>query len=86
MAAPTEAFIRPPIWELPRRHGMLVAGEREFRGSRFFELRLWTDDGKPTRKGITMPPEAVEGLARALLAYVEPCGSTVAPEPVPTGK
>jgi hypothetical protein len=64
-------FTRPPIWEHTKRDGRLVAGEREFKGARFFELRLWAgDDGdKATHKGVTMPVEAVPGLARALAAY-----------------
>ena len=50
----------------------LVAGEREFKGARFFELRLWTGESgdKATQKGVTMPLEAVPDLARALTAYV----------------
>ena len=65
-------FTRPPVWEHPKRDGWLVAGEREFKGAHFFELRLWTGahGDKATRKGVTMPLEAVPDLARALAAYV----------------
>lgn len=63
-------FTAPPVWELAKREGVLVAGEREYKDARFFELRLWAGEGdKPTGKGVTLPCEAVEGLARALLAY-----------------
>jgi hypothetical protein len=34
-------FTAPPVWELAKRDGLLRAGEREFEGNRFFELRLW---------------------------------------------
>ena len=45
-------FTDAPVWELARFDGRLVAGEREFRGKRFFELRLWAgEDGeKPTQR------------------------------------
>lgn len=33
-------FIDKPVWELSRADGRLIAGEREFHGKRFFELRL----------------------------------------------
>ena len=63
-------FTGPPVWELARRDGLLRAGEREFKGARFFELRLWASEGAtPTGKGVTMPCEAVGSLARALTAY-----------------
>ena len=63
-------FTRPPVWKLPKRDGLLIAGEREFKGARFFELRLWASDGaNPTAKGVTMPVEAVAALARALTVY-----------------
>lgn len=64
-------FTGEPVWELARHDGRLVAGEREFKGTRFFELRLWSgEDGtQPTKKGVTLPPSAVESLAQALAAY-----------------
>ena len=65
-----DGFTGPPLWELPKRDGLLRAGEREFKGVRFFELRLWASEGAtPTGKGVTMPCEAVGSLARALTAY-----------------
>ena len=66
-------FTDAPVWELARFDGRLVAGEREFRGKRFFELRLWAgEDGeKPTQKGVTFPPEHVRALADALLSYAD---------------
>jgi hypothetical protein len=63
-------FTARPVWELAKREGLLRAGEREFKGGRFFELRLWANEGAtPTGKGVTMPVEAVSSLARALMAY-----------------
>ena len=63
-------FTAPPVWELAKRDGVLVAGEREYKDARFFELRLWAGEGdKPTGKGVTLPCEAVRGLGDALLAY-----------------
>ena len=65
-------FTRPPVWEHSKRDGRLVAGEREFKGAQFFELRLWTGEhgDRATHKGVTMPLEAVPDLAKALTAYV----------------
>ena len=65
-------FTRAPVWEHPKRDGRLVAGEREFKGAQFFELRIWTGENgdKATQKGVTMPLDAVPDLARALTAYV----------------
>ena len=64
-------FTDAPVWELARYDGRLIAGEREFRGKRFFELRLWAGEhgDRPTQKGITLPPEQVRALGDALLAY-----------------
>jgi hypothetical protein len=63
-------FTAPPIWEFAKHEGVLVAGEREYKNARFFELRLWANDGAtPTGKGVTMPCDAVGSLGRALLDY-----------------
>jgi len=65
-------FTAPPVWELAKREGVLVAGEREYKAARFFELRLWAGEGdKPTGKGITLPCEAVRSLGESLLAYAD---------------
>ena len=43
----------------------------EYNGSRFLDVREWVErDGQPlaTRKGATMPLEALEGLGTALMA------------------
>jgi len=70
-------FTAPPVWILAKYDGRLIAGEREFKGRQFFELRLWTGEhgDKATAKGVTMPKEAVPDLARALTAYA----ATIAP-------
>lgn len=66
-------FTDKPVWQLSRPSGRLIAGEREYRGARFFELRLWTGEhgDTPTKKGVTLPPENVRSLANALLAYAD---------------
>lgn len=66
-------FIGDPVWELTRYDGTLVAGERQYQGKRFFELRLWAgeDGNKPTKKGVTLPVKSVRDLAIALLSYAE---------------
>lgn len=65
-------FTLPPVWELTKRDGVLVAGEREFRDARFFEVRLWAGDGdKPTAKGITLPCDEVRSLGESLVAYAD---------------
>ena len=65
-------FTQPPVWEHAKRDGRLVAGERKYKGVKFFELPLWTGEhcDKATQKGVAMPLEAVPDLARALAAYV----------------
>jgi|GEM_PF-2130448 len=64
-------FTAPPVWELAKHDGRLVAGAREFRGRTFFEIRLWAGEhgDKATAKGVTMPLDAVPDLGRALMAY-----------------
>lgn len=65
-----QGFTRPPIWTRERRGGLIIAAEREYEGHRFFELRQWAENGtKPTKQGVTMPPEAVAELAQAMLDY-----------------
>lgn len=66
-------FTDHPVWQLARFDGRLIAGEREFRGKRFFELRLWAGEegDTPTQKGVTLPPEQVRALADALLSYAD---------------
>lgn len=66
-------FTSEPVWELQRADGLLLAGEREFRGKRFFELRLWAGEScdTPTKKGVTFPPDQVRALATALIRYCD---------------
>ena len=66
-------FTAPPVWELQKHDGRLVAGEREYKGRQFFELRLWAGQhgDKATGKGITLRIEHVGELGRALTAYAE---------------
>jgi hypothetical protein len=76
-------FTRPLVWEHSKRDGRLVAGQREYRGAEFFELRLWIgkNGDRATQKGVTMPLEAVPDLARALTAYA----ATLPPEAAGSG-
>ena len=65
-------FTSPPVWQFAKRGGLILAGERTFKGETFFELRWWADGGTvPTGKGVTIPPDAVPELAEALVAYAE---------------
>lgn len=66
-------FIGGEVWELERPKGRLVAGEREYKGNRFFEVRLWTGERgeTPTGNGVTLPPGDVRGLAEALKDYAD---------------
>ena len=65
-------FTSPPIWQFAKRGGLILAGERSFKGETFFELRWWAEGGTiPTGKGVTFPPDAVPELAEALAAYAE---------------
>ena len=65
-------FTSPPVWQFVKRGGLILAGERSFKGETFFELRWWADGGTiPTGKGVTIPPYAVPELAKALSAYAE---------------
>lgn len=65
-------FTAPPVWQYPKRGGLVLAGERSFKGETFFELRWWADGGTiPTGKGITIPPDEVAALAKALFTYAE---------------
>ncbi len=67
-----DGFTSPPVWRFPKRGGMILAGERRFKGETFFELRWWAYGGSiPTGKGVTIPPDAVPDLAEALAAYAQ---------------
>lgn len=64
------AFIGTPVWTHDKRGGdIIIAGVREFEGVRFFDIRLWANGTTPTRKGATIPLDAVASLALALTAY-----------------
>ena len=60
--------IGEPAWQYRKRNAVIFAGVKEHKGSRFFEIREWTDgvDVKPTQKGVTMSPDAVASLYSAL--------------------
>ncbi|MEK6542655.1 MAG: transcriptional coactivator p15/PC4 family protein [Pseudomonadota bacterium] len=62
-------YISGPVWSHPKRGIVVMAGVREYRGKTFFELREWVEnnDGwRPTGKGVTFPPDALDGLHAAL--------------------
>ncbi len=73
----------PAVWTLQSPGGtLLMAGERVFNGARFFELRLYADNGRvPTRKGVTLPLHAVADLAKALTDYAATLPSISSDEP-----
>ena len=62
----------PILFEASKARGAtLVAQLSEFKGYRFLDIRDWiANDGEaaPTRKGVTVPLDAIEPLARALMA------------------
>ena len=60
------------VWQTRKRDGFILAGEREYKGAVFFELRYWAEGGeKPTKQGVTISPDEVGSLADALAAYAE---------------
>jgi hypothetical protein len=65
-------YIGGPIWQHAKRGKVIMAGYREFKGKRFFEVREWAGSGDEliaTAKGATFPPEAVSSLIEALLQH-----------------
>jgi hypothetical protein len=64
--------IEGPAWRHRKARAILLAGEREFKGTRFFEVREWLDSDplKATGKGVTIPLDAVESLYQALGNYL----------------
>ncbi len=71
MSAPEDSTA-PAVWTLDKGRERVIAREREFKGTRFFDLRLWVNEGEtPTSKGVTIPCEAVGELAMALASYAK---------------
>ena len=65
-AVPSD-FPGEPIWSMPKRGGLIIASEREYKGRAFIDLRHWADGGAvATKQGVTIPPEAAADLAKAL--------------------
>ncbi len=60
------------LFEYRKRGGATVkATIADYNGNRFLDIREWVErDGEPlaTRKGATMPLEAMQGLGEALTA------------------
>ena len=67
-------YIGGPVWQYRKARATIMAGEREFKGKRFFELREWLE-GQPmtaTGKGVTLPDnKAVKSLYAALGEYLD---------------
>jgi hypothetical protein len=69
-AAVPSDFPGQPIWSMPKRGGLIIASEREYKGTAFIDLRLWAAGGAvATRQGVTIPPDEAGGLARALIEH-----------------
>jgi hypothetical protein len=69
-AAVPSDFFGQPIWSFPKRGGLIIASEREYKGTAFIDLRLWAAGGEvATRQGVTIPPDAAGDLARALMGH-----------------
>ena len=66
-------FDGEPIWRLARYRKQAIARERCYRGTVSLDIREWQGDNgdSATGKGISIPREAVKGLALALLAYAD---------------
>ena len=65
-------FVVGPVWSLDKRGGKVLAGEREYKGARFFEVRHWASEGTvATKHGVTIPPGEVASLGHALLNYAK---------------
>ena len=66
-----------PVWRHRKARAILLAGEREFKGKRFFEVREWLD-GDPmtaTSKGVTIPLDAVESFYQGMGDYLASRGT-----------
>lgn len=62
-------YIDGPIWEHRKRLEVRLAGLREFRGTTFFDIRIWHDQGDGNLipgKGATIPLEGMESLHRSI--------------------
>jgi hypothetical protein len=61
-----------PVWNYRKARVILLAGEREYKGKRFFEVREWLDSDPMTAtgKGVTIPLDAVESLYQAMGDYL----------------
>jgi len=69
-AAVPSDFPGKPIWSIPKRGGLIIASEREYKGRAFIDLRHWADGGAvATKQGVTIPPGAAGDLAKALTEY-----------------
>ena len=63
-------FDGPPLWQVERPGGRVIARERRYKGKLFLDLRLWAGDGTvATGKGCTFPCDAAGDLCEALATY-----------------
>jgi hypothetical protein len=65
-----------PVWRYRKSRAILLAGERMFKGKRFFEVREWLDSDPMTAtgKGVTIPSGAVESFHKAMGDYLKSRG------------
>jgi Transcriptional Coactivator p15 (PC4) len=61
-----------PVWRYRKSRAILLAGERTFKGKRFFEVREWLDSDPMTAtgKGVTIPLDALESFHEAIGDYL----------------
>jgi hypothetical protein len=63
-----------PVWQREKRNVVVIAGKREYQGKVFFDIREWVKDGDnltATKKGLTIPLDAIESLGLALASWPE---------------
>lgn len=65
----------PVSFSWPKRGAFVRASVVEYRGSRFLDVREWLLNGSgdlvATKKGVTLPLEAVQPLSEALRSIAE---------------
>jgi len=74
-----------PVRAWPKRGGEIRATLSLYAGKRFLNIRWWMETAtgdEPSRKGTTIPQEALEDFSDALSAYPPPSASTALKSPL----